>query len=64
MLLQAIHVEVAVPHYCTAEPAGESDETAVRLVMRNTLGRELLAPDANVSVLAPNMAHVRRAPDR
>ncbi|KAL0821632.1 hypothetical protein ABMA28_005074 [Loxostege sticticalis] len=56
-----IHVEVAIPHYCTAEPAGDADETAVRLVMRNSLGRELIAPSANISALAPMMAHVRRS---
>ncbi|KAJ8714954.1 hypothetical protein PYW08_004935 [Mythimna loreyi] len=58
----AIHVEVAVPSYCTAEPTGELHETSVRLVMRNAVGRALLAPHANVSSLAPLAAHSRPAP--
>ncbi|KAL4708976.1 hypothetical protein ACJJTC_005837 [Scirpophaga incertulas] len=56
----ATHVEVAVPHYCTAEPSGEADETALRLVLRNYIGRELLAPEANVTAVAPLLAHTRR----
>ncbi|XP_050347880.1 nuclear pore membrane glycoprotein 210 [Nymphalis io] len=48
-----VHVEVSRPQYCTAEPAGEADEVGVRLVMRSALGRELLAPQANVSRAAP-----------
>ncbi|CAB3246872.1 unnamed protein product [Arctia plantaginis] len=58
-----IHVEVAVPSYCTAEPAGEPFESAVRLVMRSGVGRALLAPHANVSALAPLAALPRRASD-
>ncbi|XP_047032094.1 nuclear pore membrane glycoprotein 210 [Helicoverpa zea] len=57
----AIHVEVAVPTYCTAEPSGEPHETGVRLVMRNSVGRALLAPHANVSALAPVAAYSRPA---
>ncbi|XP_028041164.1 uncharacterized protein LOC114251176 [Bombyx mandarina] len=56
-----LHVEVSTPHYCTAEPSGEHDETTVRLVMRSSIGRELLAPDANVTVLSSLVAHSRRA---
>ncbi|KAH9633884.1 hypothetical protein HF086_002915 [Spodoptera exigua] len=43
----AIQVEVAVPWYCTLEIGGESPEAGLRLVMRNALGRALLAPHAN-----------------
>ncbi|XP_072944602.1 nuclear pore membrane glycoprotein 210 [Epargyreus clarus] len=57
-----IHVEVSVPHYCTAEPAS-SEDSAIRVVFRNSIGRELLAPDANVSVAAPKPTHTRRAAD-
>ncbi|XP_023937220.1 nuclear pore membrane glycoprotein 210 [Bicyclus anynana] len=57
-----IHVEVSTPHYCTAEPSGE-EESAARLVLRNSLGRELLAPQANISLGTPYAAHVRRAAD-
>ncbi|KAI8439286.1 hypothetical protein MSG28_013120 [Choristoneura fumiferana] len=56
-----IHVEVAVPTYCTAEPS-LGDEGALRLVLRTALGRPLLAPAANASA-APLPAHVRRLPD-
>lgn len=56
----AIHVEVAVPRYCTAEPSGDDAEPAVRLIMRNSIGRELLAPEANVSALGPLVAHSKR----
>ncbi|CAG5033254.1 unnamed protein product [Parnassius apollo] len=57
----AIHVEVSVPHYCTAEPSGDQDDDSLRVVLRNSIGRELLAPGANVSVNSPVSAHVRRA---
>ncbi|CAG9788624.1 unnamed protein product [Diatraea saccharalis] len=58
-----VHVEVAVPHYCTAEPSGDADETVLRLVARNSVGRELLAPTHNVTALAhgPITTHVRRS---
>ncbi|KAJ0174740.1 hypothetical protein K1T71_009848 [Dendrolimus kikuchii] len=56
----AIHVEVAVPRYCTAEQSGDEAEPSIRLVMRNAVGRELLAPEANVSVVGPLLAHTRR----
>ncbi|XP_013180062.1 PREDICTED: uncharacterized protein LOC106126767 [Papilio xuthus] len=55
-----IHVEVAIPHYCTAEPSGDVDDEALRVVLRNSVGRELIAHEANVSVTAPLPAHVRR----
>ncbi|XP_045774932.1 nuclear pore membrane glycoprotein 210 isoform X2 [Maniola jurtina] len=61
--LSVIHVEVSTPHYCTAEPSGETEESSVRIVLRNSLGRELLAPQANVSLGPPFAAHVRRAAD-
>ncbi|XP_068617712.1 nuclear pore membrane glycoprotein 210 [Battus philenor] len=57
-----IHVEVATPHYCTAETSGSEDDS-LRIVMRNNIGRELLAPEANVSVTSPVPAHVKRAPN-
>ncbi|CAH0720394.1 unnamed protein product, partial [Brenthis ino] len=55
-----IHVEVSQPHYCTAE-AG-SDE-AVRIVLRNAVGRALLAPQANATVTEARLVHLRRASD-
>ncbi|CAK1586816.1 unnamed protein product [Parnassius mnemosyne] len=58
---KAIHVEVSVPHYCTAEPSGDQDDDSLRVVLRNSIGRELLAPGANVSVNSPVPAHIRRA---
>ncbi|XP_026495641.2 nuclear pore membrane glycoprotein 210 [Vanessa tameamea] len=58
-----IHVEVSKPHYCTAEPAGDADEAGVRLVLRSALGRELLAPQADVARVAPRAAPPRRAAD-
>ncbi|XP_045521900.1 nuclear pore membrane glycoprotein 210 [Pieris brassicae] len=54
-----IHVEVSVPHYCTAEPTGEDE--SLHVVLRNSIGRELIAPQANMSVLAPHTAIVRRS---
>ncbi|CAH2043416.1 unnamed protein product, partial [Iphiclides podalirius] len=56
-----VHVEASVPRYCTAEPSGEADDAALRLVLRNNLGRALLAPEANVSVASPVSTHIRRA---
>ncbi|XP_060804760.1 nuclear pore membrane glycoprotein 210 [Amyelois transitella] len=44
----AIHVEVATPHYCTAEPADE--EGSVRVALRSNIGRHLLGPQANVTI--------------
>ncbi|CAH0694527.1 unnamed protein product [Spodoptera exigua] len=57
----AIQVEVAVPWYCTLEIGGESPEAGLRLVMRNALGRALLAPHANVSATGPLVVHSRPA---
>nr|XP_032519156.1 uncharacterized protein LOC116771416 [Danaus plexippus plexippus] len=56
-----IHVEVAIPYYCTVEPA-ESSETweSLRVVTRSVLGRELLSPQANVSVMTSLPARIRR----
>ncbi|XP_075980282.1 nucleoporin 210 [Anticarsia gemmatalis] len=59
----AIHVEIAVPAYCTAEAAGEAHESAVRLVMRSAVGRALLAPHANVTALGPLSAIPRKPAD-
>ncbi|XP_059057889.1 uncharacterized protein LOC131851404 [Achroia grisella] len=59
----AVQVEAAVPHYCTAEPAeGAGDDNVVRLALRSSLGRRLLAPRANVSARGPLAAAPRRAP--
>ncbi|CAK1555867.1 unnamed protein product [Leptosia nina] len=55
-----VHVEVSVPHYCTAEPSGE-DDSGVHVVLRNNIGRELLAPQANTSIIPPHNAYVRRS---
>ncbi|XP_045500489.1 uncharacterized protein LOC123697957 [Colias croceus] len=55
-----IHVEVATPHYCTAEPSGE-DEAGIRVVLRSSIGRELIGPQANCSVSPPVHAHARPA---
>lgn len=46
------------------KPAGYADETAVRSVVSYSLGRELIAPSANISALAPMMAHVRISVER
>ncbi|GBP92984.1 Nuclear pore membrane glycoprotein 210 [Eumeta japonica] len=56
------HVEVSVPHYCTVEPAGDEHEVALRVVMRNAVGRALLAPDAVLTAQPPLAMHVRRSP--
>ncbi|XP_061719116.1 nuclear pore membrane glycoprotein 210 [Cydia pomonella] len=57
-----IHVEVSTPAYCTAEASGANEDGALRVVLRSSLGRELLAPDANVSA-APLTTHVRKVSD-
>ncbi|VVC93233.1 unnamed protein product [Leptidea sinapis] len=55
-----VHVEVAIPQYCTAEPSNDED-SSIRVVLRDHIGRELVAPQANVSVLPPYSAHIRRS---
>ncbi|XP_048479834.1 nuclear pore membrane glycoprotein 210 [Plutella xylostella] len=57
---QVIQVQVSVPHYSTAQPSTSDDEHAIRVVLRDSVGRELLAPDANVSVYPP-VGIVKRA---
>lgn len=57
-------MEAAVPHYCTVHPAADDDEAAIRLVMRNAIGRELIAPEANISALPPHGGHSRRSAHR
>lgn len=57
----AIHVQVSIPAYCTAEPAGEPHESAIRLVARDSIGRPLIAPLANVSTLSSLPVLSRRA---
>ncbi|RVE45434.1 hypothetical protein evm_009869 [Chilo suppressalis] len=60
-----VHVEVAVPHYCTAEPSGDADDNALRLVSRDSIGRELIAAANNITAFAPGslVSHVRRSVD-
>ncbi|CAG9111630.1 unnamed protein product [Plutella xylostella] len=58
--LTVIQVQVSVPHYSTAQPSTSDDEHAIRVVLRDSVGRELLAPDANVSVYPP-VGIVKRA---
>lgn len=55
-----IHVEVSIPYYCTAEASGQLEETAVRVVMRNNVGRELIAPDVTLTAYPPLAMHLRR----
>ncbi|XP_053610955.1 nuclear pore membrane glycoprotein 210 [Plodia interpunctella] len=55
----AIHVEVATPHYCTAEPS--ENESSVRVALRSAVGRHLLGPQANVSISSPSYSGVTSA---
>lgn len=59
--LQIIHVEVAVPQYCTAEAVG--DGGAIRVVPRDAYGRALLAPAA-LPEASPHHARAAKPQER